>query len=169
MKNDLIDQSKILGLKTCDLIKDGYNNQGKIFFLGYHSNPFSFMARSKLFLLTSNWEGFPNVVAEAMICGVPVISSDCPTGPREILSPSSLTKMNSNKFQNPDYGEYGVLMPMLNNNSSAINTKIWSETILKMLSDKTLRNDYSKKGKIRMKQFCKSEISLRWEQLITKE
>ena len=169
LKNDLIDQSKILGLKTCDLIKDGYNNQGKIFFLGYHSNPFSFMARSKLFVLTSNWEGFPNVVAEAMICGVPIISSDCPTGPREILSPSSLTKMNSNKFQNPDYGEYGVLMPMLNNNSSAINTKIWSETILKMLSDKTLRNDYSKKGKIRMKQFCKSEISLRWEQLITKE
>ena len=127
------------------------------------------MARSKLFLLTSNWEGFPNVVAEAMICGVPVISSDCPTGPREILSPSSLTKMNSNKFQNPDYGEYGVLMPMLNKNSSAVNTTIWSETILKMLADKTLRNDYSKKGKIRMKQFSKSEISLRWEQLITKE
>jgi glycosyltransferase involved in cell wall biosynthesis len=54
-------------------------------FAGYQSNPYAFMRRAAVFALASRFEGFPNVLVEAMICGVPVVAMDCETGPREIL------------------------------------------------------------------------------------
>ncbi|MEI7451740.1 MAG: glycosyltransferase [Candidatus Falkowbacteria bacterium] len=54
-------------------------------FLGFNSNPYKFMARADCFCLTSVWEGLPQVLAEAMICKVPVISVDCNSGPREMI------------------------------------------------------------------------------------
>lgn len=56
-----------------------------VIFLGLQKNPFKFMARSSLFVLPSLSEGLPLVLLEAMTCGVPVISTDCPTGPGEVI------------------------------------------------------------------------------------
>ncbi|MEE8450607.1 MAG: glycosyltransferase [Thermoguttaceae bacterium] len=62
---------------------------------GFVDNPYAYMARASLFILSSNFEGLPGALIEAMCCGAPVIATDCPGGPREILCD----------------GQYGQLIP----------------------------------------------------------
>ena len=64
--------------------------------VGFMANPYAFMARARVFALSSAWEGFGNVLVEALACGCPVVSTDCPSGPAEIL----------------DGGRYGRLTPV---------------------------------------------------------
>ena len=52
---------------------------------GFVDRPFSYMARAAVFVLSSRWEGLPTVLIEAMACGTQVVSTDCPSGPQEIL------------------------------------------------------------------------------------
>ena len=63
---------------------------------GFVSNPYAYMQHAKVFALSSAFEGFGNVLVEAMAVGTPVVSTDCPSGPREIL----------------DAGRYGALVPV---------------------------------------------------------
>ena len=57
---------------------------------GWVENPFAFMARAALFVLSSRHEGFGNVLVEALACGCPAVSTDCPAGPAEILGDPAL-------------------------------------------------------------------------------
>jgi len=61
------------------------NLKDSVHFLGFKSNPYKFLSRANCFCLTSLWEGLPQVIAEAMICRVPVISVDCESGPKEMI------------------------------------------------------------------------------------
>ena len=62
---------------------NGLNSSVKI--INYHKNPYPFIKKSDLFILSSKYEGLPNVLLEAQVLKKPIISSDCPTGPKEIL------------------------------------------------------------------------------------
>lgn len=53
---------------------------------GFANNPYVYMARASAFVLSSRWEALPTVLIEAMACGCPVVSTDCPNGPNEILA-----------------------------------------------------------------------------------
>lgn len=63
---------------------------------GFVDNPCAWMSRASVFVLSSAWEGLPGVLIEAMACGCPVVSTDCPSGPAEIL----------------DHGKFGPLVPV---------------------------------------------------------
>ncbi len=93
-----------------DLLKDvAIKNHcsSSVHFLGFVSNPFKYISKSDIFLLTSDTEGLPNSLIEAMICETPLIASDCPTGPREIIAPS--TDCNIKIQEGIEVCDYGIL------------------------------------------------------------
>lgn len=83
---------------------------------GFEANPYAYMARASVFVLSSRWEGLPGVLIEALSCGAPLIATDCPSGPRKILKE----------------GRYGYLVPIGNIEAMA-------EGIEKALAGKILR------------------------------
>lgn len=77
----------------------------RIIFVGEQKNPFAIVSRCSVFVLPSLAEGIPNALAEAMICGTPVIASDCPTGPAELLCKEpALVQFNDSCIFKADYG-----------------------------------------------------------------
>ena len=62
-----------------------YGLQDRVHVTGFQTNPYPWIEQADLLILTSDHEGLPSVLIESLICGTPVVSTDCPSGPREIL------------------------------------------------------------------------------------
>lgn len=148
---------KQLGLHATDR----YEEHADVIFVGAQDNPHKFVARSQVFLMGSSSEGFPNGLAEAMACKVPVMSTDCPWGPREILSEHTVLDL-------PEYANYGILLPMLNTKGKQLSNSLstWSTVLDNLLQNEELRKQYREKGYQRIKQFDETLHFNLWEELI---
>jgi len=110
--------------------------------MGFQKNPFKYMATADIFVLSSIWEGFGNVIVEAMACGAPVVATDCPYGPGEIIT----------------HGVNGLLVPPADEATLA-------EAILRLLGDSALRERLSQNGRVRAQDFSAEKITTEYENL----
>ena len=143
-----------------DEIRKLVNDKGlekDILFLGHQQNPFKYMGRADCFVLASDFEGFPNVLTEAMACGLPVISTDCETGPRELLWLDN--RANGLALKAVEYGEFGVLVPVAN-------SAILAEAMGQMLGDADKRERYRKLSLERVGEFDTARVIGRFRTLI---
>lgn len=116
--------------------------KNKVEFLGFKKNPYKYMKNSDVFILSSLWEGFSHVIVEAMAVGTPVISTDCNSGPAEIIKEN----------------EYGILVPVRNH-------KVMAEKILEILRNEQLQKNYKKKGEIRSNEFKADKIVKEYDRI----
>ena len=116
-----------------------------VYLENFTNNPYFYMANSDIFVSTSLWEGFSNVLIEAGILGLPIIATDCGSGSRELLAPNS----DFNKVLEKgkiEYAENGVLVAKQDIKSIA-------KAIFKLQQDKKLLENYSQKLKQRSQIF----------------
>jgi glycosyltransferase involved in cell wall biosynthesis len=115
----------------------------KVFFAGFQNNPYKFISKADVFVLSSRYEGLPMVLLEAMACDTPVVSTDCKSGPREIVQNNIC----------------GLLVHT--DDMDALST-----AILKLLRDKALRERFSISAKQRVKNFAIEKITSEYEKII---
>jgi glycosyltransferase involved in cell wall biosynthesis len=130
----------------------------KVAFTGVKKNPFAYVSRSDLYVCSSNHEGFPNAVLEAMALKKPVISADCKTGPREILLSEKeyealiREKPDGSSVEKAIDGQYGVLVPDMDQNVNmdkdviTEGERILAAEIIKMLNDEVRMKSYAEKA-----------------------
>jgi len=102
-------------------------------FVGYVENPYAYIARGDVCVTATYREGLPNSVIEALVCGTPIVSTDCDSGPRELLAPD--TDPFKRITTSIEWAKYGVLVPVAGISEMA-------EALEKLLRDPSLREKY---------------------------
>jgi len=124
--------------------------------LGFQENPFNYLNASDVFVLSSNSEGLPNVIIEALACGCCVVSTDCLSGPREILAPN--TELNRQLVDSIEYAEYGVLVPVGD-------VSLMNAALDQVLTDNDLFASYKSKSLERARMFDEEFMVGKYKQL----
>jgi len=138
----------ILREELAQLIKD-LKLSDRVFLLGKKKNPYKYLSKADVFLFSSNREGFPNVLIEALACNLPVISTDCQSGPREILAPN--TDILFQVYNRIELAEFGILTPI-----NRVDKMLEAMKII--LNNKKLRKSYKEKSLKRAMEFDKDKI-----------
>ncbi len=125
-----------------------FNIKNQVTLLGLQDNIYPFLKLCDCFVLSSEMEGFPNVILEALACGKPVISTDCKWGPREILAPDTDYEKETKAIEVADYGM------LVSQTSKEELTKAMAE----MISNNNLREKYKEKSHLGLKEFTIEKI-----------
>jgi len=127
-------------------------------FPGHRSNVFKYLHRADCFVLASEFEGFPNVLIEAMACALPIISTDCQTGPRELLAPA--TDYRTRGLDRCEHGEYGLLVPV--GDRAAM-----TEAMAEMMQNTGMRNHYKARCAGKAAEYDSRIVMEEFRQIIT--
>lgn len=145
------------------------NLQENVMLMGYKANPYVYMKNADLFVFPSIFEGLGNIIVECMACDLPVISTDCKYGPKELLDPGTdYTK----QVEDITYGSYGVLVPPLDGvKYDALvpltdAERVLADAIVKMMSDEKLREGYKRRICERSKDFVPETITQQWVKVL---
>ncbi|MDP2637178.1 MAG: glycosyltransferase [bacterium] len=138
-----------------------------IHFLGWQDNPFRYFKKADMFVFASHWEGLPAALLEALACGVPVISADCKSGPREILAPSSDILKQTKEME---LAEFGVLVPTMSPETAFTEDLTLEESNLAyamalLYRDLSWKKRLSQKGQKRAEDFDIKRILKDWKLL----
>lgn len=138
--------------------------ENNVHLMGVKSNPYKYMYNADIFVLTSLYEGFPNVLVEAMSVGLPIVSVDCKSGPKELLNEDINIEI-INKYVLADYG---VLVSgfFYNKNDCLESEKILTQAVLKIMNDNQLREYYRQKSKQRIKLFTAENMAKRYMDIL---
>lgn len=173
LKKRLVNATLVLigdGSKRMQLEKqvEDLGLKGSVLFLGQRDNPFEYIKQCDICIQNSITEGFMNVIIEAGECGLPVISSACKTGPKEILC-GSLEKAPTN-IDDLTIVENGILTPpFISDDSNEIHKEeILARAMFVLVSDQDLKNRLSINIKQRVNDFTKSQYKCNWICLLNK-
>ena len=167
LRVDLVRRARALNLRVYEAWSEqtALTPDYDVYFLGYQSNPFKYIRPAALFVFPSAWEGFPMALGEAMSCGVPVVTTDCPTGPREMLAPT--TAPPESPLRQVEKTEYGLLMPMLNRPATlADDQRVWVDALDNLLGDVAERQRLGRQAARRMLDFTPEKIMGQWRALL---
>ena len=143
-----------------------------VLFTGVQKNPFALLARADVYALTSDSEGFPNALIEAMSSGLPCVSVNCKTGPAEILQDDYRKSENQSKVYQADYG---ILTPILKGEKNlepdnfTPEEKIFAEELEKLLQDEDAWTVYQEKAVKRASDFGMEDYVEAIEKLIEED
>lgn len=150
------------GLRT---LASNLGIQENVIFTGFNKNPYKFIKHSNLYVGTSIYEGFGMTLVEAMTLGVPVISTDCISGPREIIAPSLFGKeINYDLVQ-----EYGMLIENFGDFAQfdSLEVSDYEKSLARkieyLLDNKEVYDDLSLKSQERSKEFDYKNIKKVWK------
>ena len=143
--------------KILKLIKD-LQIEDFVILPGFRKDVFAIESKCNAYVMTSLFEGFPNALTEAMCLGLPVISTDCKSGPKEILAPEM--DLDS-EIKNDEEADYGILVPAFDTEEDWTyysNDETYLSEAMNMIIDAKKARHYAKQSKNRAKDFSEEKF-----------